>query len=88
MFLDLVPLFIILLLAAAEDDVAPICCHHQRVAGVLWLLARQRNGWSRCAICTPHGTVTRGDNGACAGVLTWFDGDVYLGQFLKGEFHG
>ena len=35
-----------------------------------------------------HTAVTRGGNGACAGVLTWFDGDVYLGQFSKGEFHG
>jgi hypothetical protein len=24
----------------------------------------------------------------CAGVLTWFDGDVYLGQFQQGAFHG
>lgn len=23
-----------------------------------------------------------------AGVLTWFEGDVYLGQFQKGEFYG
>ena len=63
------------------------CCS-SRAAGILWLLARQRNGRSRCATRTPHGTVTTGGNGACAGVLTWFDGDVYLGQFSKGEFHG
>ncbi len=40
------------------------------------------------ALCATAQHETRGGNGACAGVLTWFDGDVYLGQFQKGEFHG
>jgi hypothetical protein len=29
-----------------------------------------------------------GSNPQAAGVLTWFEGDVYLGQFQKGEFYG